>query len=43
MSALAKYFIQSGKTVSGYDKVETELTKELVALGAKIQYEDVAI
>ena len=42
MSALAKYFIQSGKTVSGYDKVETELTKELVAMGAQIQYEDVA-
>lgn len=42
MSALAKYFIQSGKNVMGYDKVESDLTKELIAMGAQIQYEDKA-
>jgi UDP-N-acetylmuramate--alanine ligase len=42
MSALAKYFIQSGKNVMGYDKVETDLTKELIAMGAQIHYEDKA-
>ncbi len=30
MSALARYFQLQGKTVSGYDKTETILTKTLV-------------
>lgn len=40
MSALARYFKAIGKNVSGYDKTETELTKELEALGIKIHFED---
>ncbi len=40
MSALARYFKTIGKNVSGYDKTETELTKELVQSGINIHYED---
>jgi UDP-N-acetylmuramate--alanine ligase len=40
MSALARYFHNIGKTVCGYDKTETELTKELVKLGLAIHYKD---
>ena len=40
MSALARYFKTLGKHVSGYDKTETELTKELTASGIKIHFED---
>ncbi|PKW29454.1 UDP-N-acetylmuramate--L-alanine ligase [Flavobacterium lindanitolerans] len=40
MSALARYFKAIGKSVSGYDKTETELTKELEALGIEIHFED---
>lgn len=40
MSALARYFKAIGKNVSGYDKTETELTKELGALGIEIHFED---
>jgi UDP-N-acetylmuramate--alanine ligase len=40
MSALARYFKAIGKNVSGYDKTETELTKELVKLGISIHFED---
>jgi UDP-N-acetylmuramate--alanine ligase len=40
MSALARYFKTLGKNVSGYDKTETELTKELVASGIEIHFED---
>lgn len=40
MSALAKYFLFKGVKVSGYDKVETDLTKNLSASGAIIHYED---
>lgn len=32
MSALARYFAFHGKQVSGYDKTETALTKQLVAM-----------
>jgi len=43
MSAIARYFLSKGIRVSGYDKTETELTKELVAEGISIHYkEDVA-
>ena len=40
MSALARYFKSIGKNVSGYDKTETELTKELVSTGISIHFED---
>ncbi|MBF2709402.1 UDP-N-acetylmuramate--L-alanine ligase [Flavobacterium soyangense] len=40
MSALARYFKTIGKNVSGYDKTETELTKELHKLGINIHFED---
>jgi UDP-N-acetylmuramate--alanine ligase len=40
MSSLARYFKSIGKNVSGYDKTETELTKELVQLGIDIHFED---
>jgi UDP-N-acetylmuramate--alanine ligase len=40
MSALARYFKAIGKNVSGYDKTETELTKELQEVGIAIHFED---
>lgn len=40
MSALARYFNDQGKIVSGYDKTETGLTKNLVTEGIEIHYED---
>src|SRR5438128_1843861 len=40
MSALARYFNSLGVRVSGYDKTETVLTKQLVAEGIAIHYED---
>ncbi|RAR47843.1 UDP-N-acetylmuramate--L-alanine ligase [Flavobacterium lacus] len=40
MSALARYFSFLGKEIAGYDKTETELTKELEAIGMQIHYED---
>ncbi len=40
MSALARYFNTKGVVVSGYDKTETVLTKQLVKEGIKIYYED---
>jgi len=40
MSALARYFVQHGKTVAGYDRVATELTKELENAGVSIHYKD---
>jgi UDP-N-acetylmuramate--alanine ligase len=40
MSALARYFNERGVAVSGYDKTETVLTKELSAEGIAIHYED---
>ena len=40
MSALARYFKSIGKKVSGYDKTETELTKELNESGIDIHYKD---
>ena len=36
MSALARYFHQSGSIVTGYDKTETVLTKKLVEEGIRI-------
>ena len=40
MSALARYFNSKKVVVSGYDKTETALTKQLAAEGIKIHYED---
>ena len=40
MSALARYFSLHGKTVSGYDRAETALTKELVKEGIPVSYMD---
>lgn len=40
MSALIRYFLFKGKTVGGYDRSCTDLTKELEREGALIHYED---
>ena len=40
MSALARYFNTKGVVVSGYDKTETVLTKQLEAEGIAIHFED---
>jgi UDP-N-acetylmuramate--alanine ligase len=40
MSALARFFAASGKSVSGYDKTSTELTDELQREGIEIHFEE---
>ncbi len=40
MSALARYFQNIGKNVSGYDKTPSTLTKELIDGGMNIHFED---
>jgi UDP-N-acetylmuramate--alanine ligase len=40
MSAIARYFKFQGKDVSGYDKTETALTKQLVEEEIPVHYED---
>ena len=40
MSALARYFQNIGKNVSGYDKTPSMLTDELIAAGMNIHFED---
>ena len=40
MSALARYFRFHGREVSGYDKTETPLTKQLVQEGIAVHYKD---
>lgn len=40
MSALARYFHYLGREVSGYDKVETTLTRQLVTEGISVHYID---
>jgi UDP-N-acetylmuramate--alanine ligase len=40
MSALARFFNSSGKSVSGYDKTATALTGELEREGIKIHFEE---
>ena len=40
MSALARFFHTKGKNVSGYDRVETALTKALVNEGIDVHYTD---
>jgi UDP-N-acetylmuramate--alanine ligase len=40
MSALARFFNERGATVSGYDKTETSLTRQLVSEGIAVHYTD---
>ena len=40
MSALARYFFFHGKKVSGYDRTETNLTKQLAGEGVPVIYKD---
>src|SRR5450755_4314122 len=40
MSALARYFRLQGKTVSGYDRAETTLTRTLIEEGIPVSYID---
>ena len=40
MSALARYFKFHGKEVSGYDKTETPLTKQLQSEGIAVHYKE---
>jgi UDP-N-acetylmuramate--alanine ligase len=40
MSALARWFRHAGFEVSGYDRTETSLTKELAAEGMAVHYHD---
>ncbi len=40
MSALARYFNSKGVVVTGYDKTETVLTKQLVTEGIGVHFED---
>ncbi len=40
MSALARWFMHSGKQVYGYDKTETPLTSALQQEGAEVHYHD---
>lgn len=40
MSALARYFRHLGCVVSGYDKTETKLTRDLVSEGISVIYHD---
>ena len=40
MSALARYFAFHGRSVSGYDRTETHLTRQLETEGISIHYEE---
>ena len=40
MSAIARFFLSRGIKVSGYDRSESELTKELKAEGVRIHFEE---
>lgn len=40
MSAIARYFLNKGVVVGGYDKTSTELTEKLSEEGAEIHYEE---
>ena len=40
MSALARFFRERGVTVKGYDRTETELTKQLAEEGIEVHYKD---
>ncbi|AOW21621.1 UDP-N-acetylmuramate--L-alanine ligase [Urechidicola croceus] len=40
MSSLARYFVENGKNVAGFDKVESGITRELQRLNINIHYQD---
>jgi len=40
MSALARYFVGKGATVSGYDRTPTALTDQMISEGMKIHFKD---
>ncbi|MDR0687004.1 MAG: Mur ligase domain-containing protein, partial [Dysgonamonadaceae bacterium] len=40
MSALVRYFMSKNAKTAGYDRVESDLTKQLCVEGAEIHYED---
>lgn len=40
MAALARYYMSLGLPVAGYDRTESALTRELVAEGAAVSYDD---
>jgi UDP-N-acetylmuramate--alanine ligase len=40
MSALARFFLTTGKTVAGYDRSESSLTEKLAAEGVNIIFDD---
>lgn len=40
MSALARYFVRLGKTVAGYDRTESPLTRALESEGVSLHYQD---
>jgi len=40
MSALARFFMERGADVRGYDRTETDLTRSLSAEGAAVHYDD---
>ncbi len=40
MSALARYFKATGKDVAGYDRTNTDLTRELINAGINIHFKD---
>ncbi len=40
MSAIARFFLEHGAIVRGYDRTETELTKQLASEGIEIHYTD---
>lgn len=40
MSALARYFHEQGKKVSGYDKTPSEITSSLESIGIEVHFED---
>lgn len=40
MSAIARYFHSKGAKVSGYDRTETELTKDLTSEGIEVHYSE---
>ena len=41
MSALANYFVLENKNVSGYDKLQSDITNNLESKGVEIIYNDV--
>ena len=40
MSAIARYFLHKGLIVGGYDKTQSDLTRQLEKEGAQVHYED---